>query len=195
MSPVIEIGNCLVSSEILTEKFACDYPVCHGVCCIIGDSGAPLEKEECSLLKGEYDKFRNELRDEGIRSIEEQGPFVLDSDGDFVTPLINGEECAYTLFDNSGNCFCGIEVAWNKKMTTFRKPISCWLYPVRVSKLSNGMTALNLHKWHICTDAFKKGKKEGIPVYQFLREPLIFAFGEEFWTQLDIAYKELFCSE
>ena len=131
MSPVIEIGNCLVSSEILTEKFACDYPVCHGVCCIIGDSGAPLEKEECSLLKGEYDKFRNELRDEGIRSIEEQGPFVLDSDGDLVTPLINGEECAYTLFDNSGNCFCAnADVAHKariKRRNFIRPPKVFWI--------------------------------------------------------------------
>lgn len=192
MSPVIEIGNCLVSSEIFTEKFACDYPVCHGVCCVIGDSGAPLEKEECTLLEGEYDKIKRHLRNEGIRSIKEQGPFVLDVDEDLVTPLVNGEECAYALFDSSDNCFCGIEVAWNKKETTFRKPISCWLYPIRTSRLSNGMIALNLHKWHICTDAFKKGKKEGIPVYRFLREPLTFAFGEGFWNQLDIAYKEYF---
>lgn len=195
MSPVIEIGNYLVSSSILTEKFACDYPVCHGACCIIGDSGAPLEREECDTLKGEYEKIKSHLRAEGILSIEEQGPFVKDVDGDLVTPLINGEECAYTRFDSEGNCFCGIEVAWNKGATKFRKPLSCWLYPIRVSRLSNGMYALNLHEWHICKDAFIKGKKEGIPVYVFLREPLIFAFGEDFWNQLEIAHKELFGSK
>lgn len=195
MTPVIEIGNYLVSSAILTEKFACDYPVCHGVCCIIGDSGAPLEKGECDIITKEYENFRQHLRTEGIRSIEEQGPFVLDSDGDLVTPLIDGEECAYTQFDSEGNCFCGIETAYFKGDSKFRKPVSCWLYPIRVSKLSNGMFALNLHEWHICKDAFTKGKKEGIPVYVFLREPLIFAFGEDFWNQLEIAHKELFGSK
>ena len=195
MTPVIEIGNYLVSSAILTEKFMCDYPLCHGVCCIIGDSGAPLEKGECNILTEQYNNIKKHLRPEGIRSIEEQGPYVLDSDGDLVTPLIEGEECAYTQFDSAGNCFCGIEVAYNKKDCTFRKPLSCWLYPIRVSRLSNGMYALNLHEWHICKDAFIKGKKEGIPVYQFLREPLIFAFGEDFWNQLEIAHKELFSSK
>ncbi|MFA6335072.1 MAG: DUF3109 family protein [Bacteroidales bacterium] len=182
---IIEIGNILVSSAILTEKFACDYPKCHGACCIIGDSGAPLSESECSLLKDELKKISYCLRPEGIRSIEKQGPSVTDIDGDLVTPLIEGEECAYTLFDKDNNCFCAIEVAHKAGKSTLKKPISCWLYPIRVSKLSNGMVALNLHEWHICLDAFVKGKKEGIPVYRFLREPLVFAFGEEFYNQLE----------
>jgi len=194
-SSIIEIGNILVSSAILTEKFICDYPVCHGACCIIGDSGAPLSKEECLLLERELGNIKRHLRPEGILSIEEQGPFVRDTDGDFVTPLVNGEECAYTQFDDQDNCFCGIEVARNSGDTHFRKPISCWLYPIRVSYLSNGLVALNLHEWHICLDAFVKGKKEGVPVYKFLREPLIFAFGEEFYSQLEIAHRELFNSK
>jgi hypothetical protein len=192
MSPIIEIDNILVSSAILTEKFFCDYAKCHGVCCVIGDSGAPLEESECTQLVNEKEKLFKYLRQEGILSIKEQGPFVRDSDGDLVTPLINGEECVYTLFDENNNCFCGIEVAHGKGESEFKKPISCWLYPIRVSKLSNGMVALNLHEWHICLDAFAKGKKEGVPVYQFLREPLIFAFGKEFYEKLEFAHKELF---
>lgn len=188
---IIEIGNILVSSAILTEKFACDYPKCQGVCCIIGDSGAPLSESECGILKNELKTISKYLRPEGIRSIEEQGPSVTDMDGDLVTPLVNGEECAYTIFDKDKNCFCAIEVAHRAGDSTIKKPISCWLYPIRVSKLSNGMIALNLHEWHICLDAFVKGKKEGVPVYQFLREPLIFAFGEDFYNQLDFAHKEL----
>lgn len=106
--------------------------------------------------------------------------------------MVNGEECAYALFDDNNNCFCGIEVAYGKGDSELKKPVSCWLYPIRVSKLSNGMIALNLHEWHICLDAFAKGKKEGVPVYQFLREPLIFAFGKEFYEKLEYAHKELF---
>ena len=192
MSSIIEIDNVLVSSAILTESFVCDYAKCHGVCCVIGDSGAPLEEKECSLLESEKGKIFKYLRPEGILSIKEQGPFVRDTDGDLVTPLVNGEECAYALFDENNNCFCGIEVAHDKGDSELKKPVSCWLYPIRVSKLSNGMTALNLHEWHICLDAFAKGKKEGVPVYQFLREPLIFAFGKEFYEKLEYAHKELF---
>jgi hypothetical protein len=192
MSSIIEIDNILVSSAILTESFVCDYAKCHGVCCVIGDSGAPLEESECSLLGSEKDKIFKYLRPEGILSIKEQGPFVRDTDGDLVTPLVNGEECAYALFDENNNCFCGIEVAYGKGDGELKKPVSCWLYPIRVSKLSNGMIALNLHEWHICLDAFAKGKKEGVPVYQFLREPLIFAFGKEFYEKLEYAHKELF---
>ena len=193
MSSIIEIDNILVSSAILTESFVCDYAKCHGVCCVIGDSGAPLEESECSLLGSEKDKIFKYLRPEGILSIKEQGPFVRDTDGDLVTPLVAaGEECAYALFDEKNNCFCGIEVAYGKGDSELKKPVSCWLYPIRVSKLSNGMIALNLHEWHICLDAFAKGKKEGVPVYQFLREPLIFAFGKEFYEKLEYAHKELF---
>jgi len=191
-APVIAIGDVLVSSAIITENFCCDYLKCHGVCCIIGDSGAPLEKHECDLLTGEYAVFSKFLRPEGIRSIKEQGPFIFDRDGDMVTPLIDNEECAYTQFDEHDNCFCGIEMAHRAGKCSMRKPISCWLYPIRVSKLSNGMTALNLHEWHICIDAFVKGKKDGVPVYEFLKEPLIFAFGEDFYKQLEIAAKKLF---
>lgn len=191
MTTIIEIDNFLVSSAILTERFICDLSKCHGACCIIGDSGAPLSKDECDLLNSEYPKFKSYLRDEGIRSVMVSGPFVLDRDGDLVTPLIDGEECAYTVFDNNDNCLCGIELAWREGMSNFRKPVSCWLYPIRVSTLSNGMTALNLHEWHICTDAFAKGRKEGVAAYRFLREPIIFAFGEEFYEKLESAAKEL----
>ena len=191
MTTIIEIDNFLVSSAILTEKFICDLSKCHGACCIIGDSGAPLSQEECDLLSSEYPNFKRYLRDEGIRSVQESGPFVLDIDGDLVTPLIDGEECAYTIFDKDDNYFCGIEMSHRDGKSQFRKPISCWLYPIRVSTLSNGMTALNLHEWHICKDAFVKGKSEGVPAYKFLREPITFAFGVEFYDKLEKAAIEL----
>ncbi len=187
MTSIVEIDNILVSSLIFTEKFACDISKCHGSCCIIGDSGAPLTEQECSLIEGTLSSIERYLTDRGIRSINEQGPFVTDSDGDLVTPLIEGEECAYSFFDSDNNCFCGVESAHLNNQSDFRKPISCWLYPIRVSTLSNGMIALNLHQWHICLDAFNKGKRENIPVYLFLKEPLIFAFGEEFFRKLELA--------
>lgn len=188
---IIEIDNILISSAILTEHFMCDISKCHGACCIIGDSGAPLSQQECTTLTNEYNSISKYLRKEGILSINEQGKFVKDFEQDLVTPLVNGEECAYTVFDKQNNCFCGIETAHRDGKSSMRKPISCWLYPIRVSYLSNGVIALNLHKWHICTDAYKNGKQKGIPVFRFLKEPLIFSFGEEFYTQLEKVYEQL----
>jgi len=188
---IIEIDNLLVSSEILTVKFACNLDKCHGACCIIGDSGAPLNEQECRYLLNEKKRISNYIRTEGNCSVEEQGPFIKDSDGDLVTPLINGEECAYTVFDSSNNCFCGIEVAHKSGDSTLRKPISCWLYPIRVSYLSGGAIALNLHRWHICIDGYVKGEREGVPVFRFLKDPIIFSFGREVYDKLDEAYSLL----
>ncbi len=188
---IIEIDNILVSSEIITESFFCDISKCRGACCIIGDSGAPLEESECSILRDENEKISKYLRIEGIRSIKEQGPFIRDIDDDLVTPLIEGEECAYTLFDENDVCLCGVETAHKDGECSLRKPISCWLYPIRVSRLSNGMTALNLHRWHVCVDGYEKGKKDGVPVFRFLKEPLIHAFGSSFYDSLEAVYDRL----
>ncbi|MFA5641685.1 MAG: DUF3109 family protein [Bacteroidales bacterium] len=190
---IIEIDNILISSAIFTEHFTCDISKCHGACCIIGDSGAPLTGQECTTLTKEFNSISNYLRKEGINSIKKQGLFVRDLDQDLVTPLIKGEECAYTIFDENHNCFCGIETAHRDGNSTMKKPISCWLYPIRVSYLSNGLIALNLHEWNICLDAYAKGKKEGIPVFRFLKEPLIFSFGKDFYIQLEKAYEQI-CS-
>ncbi len=194
-SYIVEIGNCLVSSEIITEYFACDYPVCHGCCCIIGDSGAPLDEGEDKLFEQEYDSYRELLTPEGRAALEQQGFAVTDYDGDLVTPLVNGEECVYTCFDSDNNCFCAVEKSYYAGKSKFQKPISCRLYPIRVSRLSNGMLALNLHRWHICKDAFAKGKKEKVPVFRFLREPLIHRFGEEFYSALEQASRSFLAEE
>lgn len=190
---IIEIDNILISSAIFTEHFTCDIYKCHGACCIIGDSGAPLTRQECTTLTKEYNSISKYLRNEGIQSIKNQGLFVRDLDQDLVTPLIKGEECAYTIFDENHNCFCGIETAHRDGNSTMKKPISCWLYPIRVSYLSNGLIALNLHEWNICLDAYAKGKKDGTPVFRFLKEPLVFSFGKDFYIQLEKAYEQI-CS-
>lgn len=185
---IIQIDDCLVSEEILTEYFSCDYGKCKGCCCIIGDSGAPLDECEPEAIEKNYPLFSPLMRPQGRKAVEEKGFFEIDVDGDMVTPLVPGsEECAYTCFDKDGNCFCSIERQWFAGKGDFRKPISCWLYPIRVSVLGNGMRALNLHRWDICRDAYEKGRKEGIRVFEFLREPLERYFGEDFYSALSEA--------
>ena len=189
---IIEIDDCLVSEEILTEYFACDYEKCKGCCCVIGDSGAPMEECEAGAIEKNYPIFSPIMTEAGRAAVASKGFFEIDMDGDMVTPLVPGsEECAYTIFDEEGNCFCSMERCWFQGKGYFRKPISCWLYPIRITTLRNGMRALNLHRWHICQDAFAKGKKEKVRVYEFLREPIERYFGEDFYQALCEAAKML----
>ena len=189
---IIEIDDCLVSEEILTEYFACDYEKCKGCCCVIGDSGAPMEECEAGAIEKNYPIFSPIMTDAGRAAVASKGFFEIDMDGDMVTPLVPGsEECAYTIFDEEGNCFCSMERCWFQGKGDFRKPISCWLYPIRITTLRNGMRALNLHRWHICQYAFAKGKKEKGRVYEFLREPIERYFGEDFYQALCEAAKML----
>ena len=152
MDTMVIIDDKIVSSEIFTEYFACDYAVCGGACCIIGDSGAPMEEDEPERIEANYGRFSPLMSPEGRAVVEEKGFFEIDSDGDMVTPLVPGrEECAYAACDEDGNWFCTIERSWCRGGSDFVKPISCRLYPIRVSRLSNGMIALNLHRWNICS--------------------------------------------
>ena len=182
---IIQIGDILVSEEVVTEYFACDYPVCKGCCCIIGDSGAPLEEVEVDELEKHYPEFSSLMRQQGKDQVDKDGFFIIDRDGDIVTPVVDGTgECAYTTFDGEGNCFCSIEKCFFAGTCSFRKPRSCWLYPIRVTKLRNGGQALNLHRWHLCKDAYEKGKREGIRIYEFLRDPLTTLYGKDFYDAL-----------
>ena len=188
---IVEIGEVLISEEVILEYFACDYPVCKGQCCIIGESGAPLKEEELEPIEANYDVFSPLMRPEGRQAVEEKGFFEIDRDGDLVTPLVPGsEECAFCLFEN-GNCFCSMERQYFAGACSFRKPISCQLYPIRVKELGAGRLGLNLHRWDICRCAFEKGRREGIRVYQFLKEPLVRAFGEEFYEALCMAAEKV----
>lgn len=183
---IIQIGDCLVSTDILTGYFACDYATCKGACCVIGDSGAPLGKDEPGELERNYAHYSPLMGEKGKAVVESSGFSVVDSDGDLVTPLVPGsEECVYSSFDSDGNCFCTVERCWMKGCGDFRKPISCRLYPIRVSVLGSGLTALNLHRWDICRCAFEKGGKEGIRVYEFLKDPITAYFGEDFYKELE----------
>ena len=182
---IIQIGDVLVSEDIVSEFFACDYPVCKGACCVVGDSGAPLEEEEIPALERDFHLFEPFIRPEGRAAAEASGFFAVDREGDLVTPLVPGsEECAYCCFEGD-NCLCGIEKAG------LQKPVSCALYPIRVKKFRGGGMALNLHRWDICKCAFERGKREGIRVYQFLREPIIRRFGQDFYDALCAAAEHL----
>ena len=192
---IVQIGDILVSEDVILEYFACDYPVCRGKCCIVGDSGAPLLEEELEPIEACYDVFSPLMREEGRKAVEEKGFFEIDRDGDLVTPLVPGsEECAFCLFEN-GNCLCSIERCFFEGKSSFRKPISCQLYPVRAVQLRNGTIGLNLHRWDICQCAFDKGRREGIRAYEFLREPLTAAYGADFYEALCVAAKQVIAEE
>ena len=192
---IIEIGDILVSEDVVTEYFACDYPVCKGCCCIIGDSGAPLAEEEPELLEAAYPVFSPLMSPEGRKAVQEKGFFEIDREGDMVTPVVPGrEECAYCQIDGSGNCLCTIEMQYLKGLVRLRKPVSCSLYPIRVVELGGGRKGLNLHRWDICKAAYEKGRREGIRVYEFLRGPLTEAFGSEFYSALAEAARILTAS-
>lgn len=192
---IVQIGDILVSEDVILEYFACDYLVCRGKCCIVGDSGAPLLEEELEPIEACYDVFSPLMREEGRKAVEEKGFFEIDRDGDLVTPLVPGsEECAFCLFEN-GNCLCSIERRFFEGKSSFRKPISCQLYPVRAVQLRNGTIGLNLHRWDICQCAFDKGRREGIRAYEFLREPLTAAYGDDFYEALCVAAKQVIAEE
>ena len=182
---VIEIGNALVSTEILTECFCCDYPVCQGCCCIIGDSGAPLEEGEKEALEAQYQDYAPFLAPDGAETISRQGFAVIDSDGDLVTPLVKADgRCAYSVTDKDGNTFCAVEKGFEKHGGKLRKPLSCWIFPIRLKSFSTGSTGLMLSREHLCSAAFKKGKNDGVKVYEFLKEPITEKFGADFYAEL-----------
>lgn len=189
LPPLLQIGDVILSTDIISEYFACDYDVCKGVCCIEGDSGAPMnilpDMDETAVLSSEYGLYADMLSDEGRKVLSGSGFSMRDREGDLVTPLLpGGGECAFCHKDRSKGLLCAIEMAGRTK------PLSCSLYPVRVKILSSGLIALNLHRWNICRCAFEKGRKEGTRVYEFLKKPLIKAFGQDFYEALEIARRE-----
>lgn len=178
-----------MSLDIIEKKFVCNLKKCKGICCVEGDSGAPIEKKEIALIEKDLDKILPYLREEGRKVIEEKGVYVIDWDSDLVTPLINEKECAYAIFED-GIAKCGIEKAYLDGVTKFKKPISCYLYPVRVQKLKQ-FDAVNYDKWDICKPAISLGEELNIPVFKFLKKPLIQKYGNEWYKQLKLVAKEL----
>ena len=161
---MMRIGNILVSDDIANEEFVCNLEKCKGACCVEGELGAPLEEQELEILKSIFQKVKPFLTDEGISAIEEQGLFILDEDGDYSTPTIGGRECAYAVYDERGVLQCGIERAYQAGAISWRKPVSCHLYPLKIKKYKEFYT-LNFDKWEICNPALIKGDKENMPVF------------------------------
>ncbi|MEO0896179.1 MAG: DUF3109 family protein [Bacteroidota bacterium] len=187
---LIQIEDKLVSGELSEEMFACDIAACKGACCVEGDVGAPLEEEELSILEKIYPKVKPYLRKEGIRSIDQLGTWIKDWTGGLSTPLVNHQECAYVTFSDEGVALCGIEQAYEAGDIDFKKPISCHLYPIRVQKYEE-FEALMYDRWDICSAACVKGKVEGVKVYEFTKDALVRAYGEDFWNQLDFVVKSM----
>lgn len=190
MVSVIQIDDKLISADVWEQYFCCDIDRCAGICCVSGDSGAPLEDHEWEILKREYPNFKPCMKPEGIKAIEEQGVAVYDFENELGTPLIANKECAYSCFDAKGVCYCAIEQAYRAGKTTFRKPISCWLYPIRLKQLSENI-ALNYDRQPICNCAREKGADEKIPVFRFLREPITHRFGEAFYHEMETVFEEI----
>jgi len=186
---MIDIDGVLVSDDIGSKHFVCDLEKCKGGCCVEGELGAPLEKEELGILDDIHEKIKPYLSNEGRKAIEEQGNYILDSDVEYSTPTINGKECAYSVYEKGGILKCGIEKAFIENKTNFRKPISCHLYPARVSKVGDSM-AINYHQWEICNPACKLGSELKVPLYKFLKLSLMRKFGKAWYNKLEAVMKD-----
>jgi len=180
---MILIDKTVISDDVKEQLFVCDLEKCKGACCVEGDLGAPLEKGEMETLDKIYQKVKPYLSNEGIAAIEKQGTYILDEEGDFSTPTLDGKECAYAVYDEKGILKCGIEQAYNDGKVKFKKPISCHLYPIRITKYDH-YDAINYDRWHICSPACTLGSELGVPVYKFLKEPLIRKYGENWYNEL-----------
>lgn len=187
---LIEVLDKVVSLDLFEKKFVCDLQACKGACCIEGDSGAPITPEEISLLEDDLDVIKPYMRPEGKNAIFETGVFYMDRENEPVTTLVNGAECAFVNFDQHGIAKCAIEQAFLDGKTKFKKPISCHLYPIRVQQF-NQFKALNYNEWNICKPACECGSKLDVKVYKFLKEPIIRAFGEAFYAEMELIDREL----
>lgn len=187
---IIELGDKLISTELFEKNFVCNLTACKGACCIEGDAGAPLKGDEVNLLEEYIDEIKPFMVPAGIEAVEEGGVFYMDRDNEPVTQLVKGKECAFVFYDELGITKCAVEKAYREGKIKFNKPISCHLYPIRV-RAYNEYISLNYDRWPICKDACTLGDELKVPVYRFLKEPLIRAYGEGFFHQLEEIEKEL----
>ncbi len=180
---MIQIKDTLISEDVFETCFVCDLGKCKGMCCVEGDAGAPLTHEEYEAIKNVLPKIWDDLSPKARELIEKQGIAYIDDDGELVTSIIKGRECVFTYFDADGVCRCAIDNAFREGRISVQKPISCHLYPIRLHKYDE-FTALNYDRWSVCQPALRLGKKTGIKLYQFLKEPLICKFGEEWYQEV-----------
>jgi len=180
---MIKVGEVLVSDDIKEKEFLCNLTKCKGACCVEGDFGAPLEPDELRILEEIYPEVKPYLSQKGIGVIEREGAHTIDDDGELCTPIIEGRECVYAVYDEKKILKCGIEQAYNDGKIDFKKPISCHLYPIRITKKKN-FEAVNYHKWYVCSDACALGKELQVPLYKFLKDPLTRKYGQGWYEEL-----------
>lgn len=183
---MIRIDDTLVSEDLFSKRFVCDLSACHGACCVEGESGAPIDPDEIHDMERVYPDVKPYMRPEGIARVEETGVFTIDDDGEYVTPLVKGRECAFVTFDKRGTAKCSIEMAHREGKIDFPKPISCQLYPIRLTELKD-FTAVNYHHWPICDPARTCGAKLNVKVFRFLKEAIKRKWGEEYYDKLEAA--------
>lgn len=191
---ILQVGDVLVSPDIITEKFCCDLDACKGECCIEGDAGAPVTMDEIMEIEDSLDAVWDDLSASAQAVIDKQGVAYTDIEGDLVTSIVNGKDCVFTCYQdlkdmNDGHtiqncCLCALERAYREGKSKFMKPISCALYPIRAKHFGNGIYGINYNKWRICKAAIKKGEELNLPVYQFLEGPLVKRFGQEWYDEL-----------
>ena len=181
---MLEIGGHLVSEELIKENFICNLEKCKGACCIEGDSGAPLNEDELAILERIYPKVKPYMTAKGIEAIEQQGTSVKDFEGDYTTTCVDvNKECAYVTWEN-GITKCAIEKAYEDKVIDWKKPISCHLYPIRLTQYPE-FDMLHYDRWSICSSACTLGNEHKVKVYQFLKEPLIRKYGQDWYEELE----------
>ena len=190
MLPILQVGDVLLSPDIITERFCCDLDACHGICCVEGDAGAPVTLDEIAAIEEAVEEVWPQLSASAQAVIDRQGVAYNDPDGDLVTSIVGGKDCVFTCHEK-GCCWCVLEKAYREGRTRFCKPVSCALYPIRVKQLGNGPVALNYHRWQVCRDAVEKGRQLDLPVYRFLKEPLIRRFGAEWYQELEQMVEQL----
>ena len=199
LPPIIQVGDVLLSSEILTEKFCCDLSACKGECCVEGDAGAPVTLDEIAEIEECLDAVWGDLSASAQSVIDKQGVAYTDQEGDLVTSIVRGKDCVFTFYDDLEGihdcCLCALEKAFRAGKTRFCKPVSCALYPIREKKLGQDLVGLNYNRWVVCKEAVVKGTQEDIYLYQFLKDPLIRRFGEAWYQELLDTVKELKAQE
>ncbi len=186
---MILIDDTLLSTELFDRKFCCDLKACKGACCVEGESGAPLEPEELAEVEAAFPIIKNRLKPDSLAVIEREGLHVIDADGDHVTPIVNGKECVYATFDEDGTAKCAFEQAHLAGEIEWRKPISCHLYPIRLTPLKD-LVAVNYHQWPICDGAVSCGVGLNLSILQFCKSSLTRRFGEAWFAEASIAERE-----
>lgn len=188
--PIIQVGDVLVSSDIFTERFCCDLEACGGECCIEGDAGAPVSLDEVAGIEQALDTVWPDLSARAQAVIDKQGVAYTDIEGTLVTSIVDGRDCVFTCYEGKC-CYCALEKAYRAGKTKFCKPISCALYPIREVSLTGGMVGINYHRWAVCGKAVELGQRLNLPVYRFLKDPLVRRFGAEWYAELELVAQEL----